>query len=670
MVEELKTLTSQLEAQDEEERRRAVLGLAEHPLAVAMAPLLAAMGDVSWRVRKEAVNAVIGMFPDGTAIEGIVGLLASPDNAGLRNSAVEALERLGGRAVPALLRTVADSDHDVRKFVIDILGNIGDRTCLPALVAALTDPDANVSAAAAENLGKLGDAEAVPPLVAALANPDVWFRYSVLGALARLGQPVPFEVLAPLAAENLLKRPVFDCLGAVGSVEAAGLLVNGLADRVRTVREAAAVALVRLRSRVGDGDALEAIDRQLAALRGAPCIEPLLVSLDAVEQPTVEAVIRILGLIGDERAAVPLLQGVRNERLRRPCLDGLRGLGEAGLAALAARFPAADDEERTLIVHVWGELGYAAGEALLVAAMAAGHPALRRAAVIAAGKIGLTALLGQIDALLADGDSDVRDGCIGALVRLAAAESAGVRPIAQTLAVAESPESRRNAVLLYAALADGERLALLAKDEDPLVRRSAVVALAETGHGESLGGLVMALVDEDAEVRIAAAAGLGESGAAAAIAPLLVALADEDPWVQCAVLKSLGRLGGADALKAIEQRLSSFEGVVLIAALETLASFREPSALALVRRTLDNPDEEVVKAAIGILADDGEEWLAEYGDRLLHHPHWDVRITFARALAQLRGVVAVPQLEAAFAEERDELVRSQLRDLLDRWRQC
>ncbi|WP_282003130.1 HEAT repeat domain-containing protein [Geotalea uraniireducens] len=669
-MDELKTLVSLLEAPEEEERRRAVIGLAGYPVEVARAPLFAAMGDSSWRVRKEAVNVLVGMSPDEATIDAIVSLLAAPDNAGLRNSAVEALERLGEQATTSLLHTITDRDHDVRKFVIDILGTIGDRTCLPALIAALADPDANVSAAAAENLGKLGDPRAVSPLVAALAAPDVWFRYSVLGALARLGVPVPYAVLAPLAAENLLKRPVFDCLGAVGTVEAAGLLVSGLTDRVRTVREAAAVALMRLRDRLDDPAALTTLDRQLATLRGTAGINGLLASLDAAEQTTVEAVVRILGLIGDTRAAVPLVQGVRNERLRRLCLDGLRDLGVTGLAALAAAYPEADDEERTLILHVWGELGYAAGETFIEEAMTAGQPALRRAAAVAVGKIGLTSLLGNIEALLADSDSDVRDGCIGALVRLAPAESNAVRPIAQSLAGAAAPERRRDAVLLYAALADVERLALLAKDEDSLVRRSAVVALAEAGRRESLGSLVMALVDEDAEVRIAAATGLGESGNAEVLAPLFVALEDEDPWVQCAILRSLGKLGSENALDAIEQRLSSFEGVVLIAALETLSCIKGPRALALVRRALDNPDEEVVKAAIGILANDGTEWLAESGERLLRHPHWDVRITFARALAQLLGEAAVPQLLAALDAEEDDLVRGQLRDLLGRWRQC
>ncbi|WP_318258722.1 HEAT repeat domain-containing protein [Geobacter anodireducens] len=150
----LTTVNADLQSSDEETRRRAVLDLATVSLDDARELLFVAMGDGSWRVRKEAVSLLLGMCPDKGTIEGIIGLLASVDNAGLRNSAVEVLEGLAGRAVPALLAHLKDDDRDVRKFVVDILGTIGDRSSIPALIDALDDPDPNVSAAAAENLAR------------------------------------------------------------------------------------------------------------------------------------------------------------------------------------------------------------------------------------------------------------------------------------------------------------------------------------------------------------------------------------------------------------------------------------------------------------------------------------------------------------------------------------
>src|ERR1019366_7919978 len=122
IVEKEELLAEQLRSADEETRRLAVVGLSGYPVDKTKDYLFAALGDVSWRVRKEAVDALLASNVSADIIEEFVLLLES-DNAGLRNSAVESLERLGVRALPVLCRHVADDDHDVRKFVIDILGS-------------------------------------------------------------------------------------------------------------------------------------------------------------------------------------------------------------------------------------------------------------------------------------------------------------------------------------------------------------------------------------------------------------------------------------------------------------------------------------------------------------------------------------------------------------------
>ncbi|HEX2768930.1 MAG TPA: HEAT repeat domain-containing protein, partial [Geobacteraceae bacterium] len=147
LVEKIEILKKQLSSSDEETRRLAVAGLVAHPVTETRDYLFAALGDASWRVRKEAVEALLSASVSMEIIEELVNLLASHDNAGMRNSAVEALEKLGAQAMPILCRHVADADHDVRKFVMDILGSIGDAAAVPLLVRALDDPEPNVSAA-------------------------------------------------------------------------------------------------------------------------------------------------------------------------------------------------------------------------------------------------------------------------------------------------------------------------------------------------------------------------------------------------------------------------------------------------------------------------------------------------------------------------------------------
>lgn len=139
----------------EEERLQALKSLARSEGGPDPQLLYQALGDQSWRIRKEAAEIFLSLPRAGDLAGEVIELLHSQDNAGLRNTAVEILVSLGRRATPFLLEELTCSDHDVRKFVLDILGEIRDPESVLAMVGALCDPDGNVRAAAAENLGKI-----------------------------------------------------------------------------------------------------------------------------------------------------------------------------------------------------------------------------------------------------------------------------------------------------------------------------------------------------------------------------------------------------------------------------------------------------------------------------------------------------------------------------------
>ncbi len=660
-------LTEKLGSPDEETRRLAVVGLAGCPLEQVKGALYLAMGDSSWRVRKEAVDAILAGTVGTEIMEELVTMLAAQDNAGLRNSAVEALERLGSLAVPTLSRHAGDDDHDVRKFVIDILGSIGDAAAVPLLIHRLDDPDPNVSAAAAENLGKIGDSRAVPPLVRSLANTDIWFRYTVLEALSRLGKPVPIEDIALLAGEGLLRKAVFDCLGAIGGAEAVPMLIEGVKEKARNAREAAALALMKVRDRLPGDVAACSMDAQLRELAGTPWVDGLLDSMETADRGLKEALVKILGLIGDGKAAARLLHGCRDDRLRRECLLAFDSMGEEGALSLLHAFPTADEEERCFIAYVCGELGYGGCASLLREGLRDENPMLRRVCAVAAGKTGLDSLIDDLVPLLDDPEAAVRDGAIEALSRLAAKGGERVLTVAVELAGAKSPERRRSSAILFSALNDAEKLSLLIKDEDHQVRKTAVNSLAELRSSDAVPHLALALADEDADVRIAAAGALGEIGGDAVRAPLCLALTDEDHWVVCAALKSLGKLKCDAALPQVIATLEHGEGVVAMSALEALAEIGGEKVPDLVRKALDNPDEEVVKAAMEILSRNGDSWLDEFGGKLLHHPHWDVRRSFITVMAARRGEKSLPLLRSVLETESDDLVKETITEIVDRF---
>ncbi|GFO68449.1 PBS lyase [Geomonas limicola] len=644
-----------------------MIGLAHQPLEAAMPLLFCAMGDGSWRVRKDAVATLLAAQPlKAETVEGIIDLLRSADNAGLRASAVELLERLGTRAVAPLCGHLSDPDHDLRKFVIDILGSIGSSSCLPLLVSALDDPDPNVRVAAAENLGKIGDAQAHPPLLKVLEGGDLWLKFTVLDALGKIGVPVPLEVLTPLLGESLLRRAVYDCLGLLGEPACAPLLLKGLGEPVKNAREAAVVALMRLRVRLGGAEAQELIDRPLKELKGSTQVAGLLASLDGTDPVVLDAVVRVVGIMGEERAVPGLLAVARQERHRAACLQAFRGVGESALATLLERYPEAHAQEQAFIAQVAGELGLVEAVDLVREGLEDDAPQLRSACALALAKLAPKGAARRIASLLGDPAHEVAEAALEALRRLSSREPEELTRLCSDLSQSGRPERRRDAALLLASLSDSERLGLMVKDEDAGVRTAAVTSLARCGQPQSVGSLVMALVDESPQVRVAAAQALGEVGGTDAVEPLLLALNDADPWVQTAALKGLAALGDPRALPGVVALIADARGPVLIAGLGTVAALGEGADLAPVEAALANSDEEVVQAAIGILCGTGNGWIERHCDPLLGHPHWGVRRCFARALAEALGTAALSRLETALSQETDPLVRGEISGLLGR----
>lgn len=653
-----------LEAADEETRLQGLKGLSRTGMAESMGRLYTAMGDESWRVRKEAVEIFLAL-PAAVSLAGEVAeLLHSQDNAGLRNAAVEILTRLGRQAVPSLLEELACSDHDVRKFALDILGQIGDPEATEAMIRALADPDDNVRAAAAENLGILRVQEAIPALVDALEGADLLMRFTILEALGEIGGPVPVDRLLPLGDERLVRKALFDCLGRVGREEAVPALVEGLVDDMSNVREAAVLALARIG---GSDDGRTAAT--LRDLAGRDHGDALLELVDAPRDSVRQAAVTLLGWCGEQRHARRLLELFDDDLLRESAAAALVALGRSAARSLLELWPDADSRTRVYLAYVIGEAGCSEGRPMLRSALADPEPELRVMAARSLGTVGDQSVLQPLFDAVRDEVEEVREAAVQSLAALTPRHPERALEVLKPLLEAAEAEVRVCAVTVLGRLDGpdaGPLLNFALKDESPLVRRAAVGAIEMRPGEDQMDSLMLALTDEDADVRRLVAEALGASGDREAIEALALALQDEDIWVRAASVRALGRMGTPRALDLVRSALGDPVGLVGIAALETLAAV-DPAALhdhAL--RALQHPDEEVVNAAINQLtATDDRRWLETAADDLLNHRHWEVRITFARALAALGGGQGVARLENRLLIEGEDLVRQELQDLLD-----
>jgi len=514
-------------------------------------------------------------------------------------------------------------------------------------------------------LGNLGDARVVPQLIRSIVtNTTELFRFNALAAIGKLALPAPVpEEIKQLAGKDLLRKAVYECLGSIADETAVSLLIEGLGDRQKSSRNAAMIALYRIYSR-SVPESRQAIESALQSLKGSDLVPLLLRSFDPGEPFLSEALIVLLDIIGDKRSIATFLQAFVNERLSGVALQALKHLGPDGIDTLISNFTNADIVSRSAICALIGECAYRNGGSVIRNALCDQSSRVRKTAVSAAGQLGLTDCIPDTVRLLDDPDQDVRNAVVDALQAFALIDRNTIQEVARQLGDSENSEQRRNAAVLFAALGDGDRLSLLVKDEDSLVRQAAVSSIGKLRLSLSSGILLMALVDEDPDVRIAAAETLGEIGDREVVTALSHALNDEDAWVQCAALNSLARIYPEGILDAVQTVLPGAEGLLLITCLKLLEDQENSQALELVEEALDNIDEEVVILALAIFGRRAIDRIVPHAARLLAHDNWNVRMACARVVALLPAQQASNLLEHALGDEKNELVRTQLQNLL------
>jgi HEAT repeat protein len=210
--------------------------------------------------------------------------------------AFHAIESLGDSALEPLIAALRIKEYkgEKRRYILNLLGRIGDHRAIPALIDALGDSDEKIRYHAAQALVDIPDQRAFEPLMQHLQDSDNMVVSSAIGALGTIGDRRAVESIIPF----LVKKRAWDQAG---------------------IRDSAAVALGNL----GDRRAFE----------------PLLAVYEDREYPSKEypdralrkKALKSLGLIKDPRAFDVLRRALKDEDVgqRVAAVWGLAGLGDA-----------------------------------------------------------------------------------------------------------------------------------------------------------------------------------------------------------------------------------------------------------------------------------------------------------------------------------------------------
>lgn len=106
----------------------------------------------------------------------------------IRTYIIQALGKIGDEsALPVILDAAKDTNGTIRRFAISALADQRDIQAIDALIVALNDSENDIRATAAISLGLLGDEKAENALIEILNDNDVTVRSQAVIALGHLG---------------------------------------------------------------------------------------------------------------------------------------------------------------------------------------------------------------------------------------------------------------------------------------------------------------------------------------------------------------------------------------------------------------------------------------------------------------------------------------------------
>ncbi len=200
----------------------------------------------------------------------VVPYISSPD-AATRNLAGEILLAKGSEAVDAMIDYLPKGNDDDHKFIIDLLGLIGDKKAVPSILKVFEETeDDNVILACIEALGNLKAEEGVEKIISAYSKNELFWA-TVMEALGKIGgdKAVAFMLEKYDEVDELTKFSIVESLGDVGNQDAVDLLNEVISNYNGPLAWAAFESLMKLRSKydydIHEGSHLVALANEIFA---------------------------------------------------------------------------------------------------------------------------------------------------------------------------------------------------------------------------------------------------------------------------------------------------------------------------------------------------------------------------------------------------------------------
>jgi HEAT repeat protein len=577
-----------------ERARRDAEGTSRHVESV-----VGLLGDANVHVRRMAVSTLAS---HGAAIvETLVQTLREQHrDLSVLSSALDLLSVSDIDIVDPMIRFLEDDDTNLRIQAALILGQQRDRRSIAPLIARLTDDDVNVRFHVIEALGRLHAVEASEALTAIALERDFFLAFPAIQSLTAAGNTLVAPRLVPLLADEMLRAPVIEALGALGDEDVTLPLVQLLNTSdapTEVITDALCGLYTRYESRYEAGEHIASLVRRHVSATGTQNI------LDAVQRVSatrLSGLACVLGWLDGEAAQRALTRLLGQNTVRSDVVEALVRAGASVVPPLVEQLQSEDLDTRQAAAVALGRIGDRRATASLVAAL--DERELTIAAAGALARIGDAAAFEVLVTRLGDPDAAIRQAVIAALNSIGHPEMPG--RIAALLADGDSIV-RESALKIAGYFGYPECLdAVMAccRDGEEAVRRTAVEQLPFFEDSRVFAALEWALEHDAASVRAAVASALARVDHPSRTSALLRALGDSEPWVRFVTLRSLGTIGAPEAvppvLATVEQDPAPH---VRLAAIEVIGRISPTEALSVLEPLTRSSNRDIARSAVAAL---------------------------------------------------------------------
>ncbi len=636
------------------------------------------LGDKDWRVRKTVVD---GFVRDARIdiIEGLLNALADAENAGKRNSATEALIRIGDASiVPIVDRLRIEGDIDVRLSLVNLLGDLRSHAGFDLLLELLQhESDINVASSIVASLGKYRDAAALPVLLRLLrTREDLWLKFHIVEALGDIGDRSALPAVLPLYAEKSLRKPVLEAIGKIADVGTVNFLLRIIHDEEK-LNLTALRSLVRIaeadKPRVVAQAEHEIIQRKFRESFPADKVPALIEHLHSTPKRDVKQfILKFLGWSADQRALPVLLQFLEQPDTAEIAAQALIDFGPSAVPAILESLQNVEEDEIVaLLIRVLNVIGDAGSIGSIMPFLDHDNAMIRRLAIEALGEIPNPASVDYLLTKLDDSDIACQQAAVNSISALEAAyPEIKNDTLAKIRRLLQSPSvpTKLNSLSVFVNI-QGEgyhdELLLASKDSDPILRQKAVSLMGKFGEERFADQLVLSLADESAAVRLSGINAIVHLRPEKGLDPLITSLEDSDVWIRTAAAQALGEYRHERAIEPLTKHLASDVPPVRIAAIEALGKSRDERVKEVLFPCVHEHDIEIRRAALLALGNIPGDDVFDYLMFALTDDDWRIRAAAASAIALRGDKTALPALHRAL-EDPDTYVQQSAVLALDR----